>query len=157
MSNSDDHADIDFMVITQNSRLWTTRFLLTLYTEFLGLRRRPLDPHTSGKVCLNLYLTPMSYELPNSKRSLYTAYELIQTVPLYDPSDTHSILLASNPWIMISCHFPPNLRPLNNEQWNSNIELVYRLQLAYMRPRLTREYITPDSAFFHPHDPSPKI
>ena len=177
MSNSDKNADIDFMVITQNSRLWTTRFLLTLYTEFLGLRRRPRDPHTAGKACLNLYLSPHSYLLPPNRRSLYTAYELIQAVPLYDPSDTHSRLLASNPWIH---DFLPNVPiPRTVPKRNSWLQakkgspagegtvlngilnliefLVYRLQLAYMRPRLTREYISPDSAFFHPRNPAPKI
>jgi predicted nucleotidyltransferase len=199
MSNSGLGSDVDFMVIAKDGLLWTTRFLLTLYTEFLGFRRRPHDPHTSGKACLNLYLTPITYNLPPSKRSLYTAYELIQAVPLYDPEGTHSSLLAANSWIK---NYLPNaikrsdLLPRTLLKRNSRLQaekgpagtssvialekwlqkrsvlggqhgrrvlmgtiesICYHLQLLYMRPKLTREYITKDSAFFHPNDPAPKV
>lgn len=187
--NSSAASDIDLMIITKNNRLWTTRLLLTLYTSLLGLRRTPTSTKNTGKLCLNLYLTPKTYHLPPSKQSLYTAYELIQSIPLYDPHNTHSALLAANPWIT---NFLPNY-PLPAHQarerlrnasrhgvvWETNFplpqttpsfidfttlrlydyleNLLYHLQLAYMRPRLTRELITPDSAFFHPHDPSKKV
>ena len=163
--NSDGDSDIDLMIITKNHRLWTTRLLLTIYTEFLGLRRRPLSGHTSDKLCLNLYLTPSSFSIPSSKQSLYTAYELIQAVPLYDPSLTHSALLAANSWIstylpntISRSDLPPRSDLLGRSDLFGYIELfLYWLQKTYMRPRLTCEYITPDSAFFHPHDPSPKV
>lgn len=199
MSNSGPDSDIDFMVITQPSRLWTTRLILTFYTELLGLRRRPHDHHTSGKVCLNLYLTPITYKLPPSKRSLYTAYELIQAVPLYDPHNTRSSLLAANSWIkkylpnaiLGSDLLPRTLLKRNSrlqaekgpagtssvialEKWlqkrsvlggqherrvlmGTMESLCYHLQLLYMRPKLTREYITPNSAFFHPNNPAPRV
>ena len=177
--NSDKDADIDFMIITHPHRLWTTRLLLTLYTEILGLRRRPYDQHSSGKICLNLYLTPDSYLLPRSKQSLYTAYELIQAVPLYDPCDTHSPLLAANPWIKKYLpnaiqRFDPSRRTLLKRNSRLQAEkgpvatgrrvlmgtiekICYHLQLLYMRPKLTHEYVTIDSAFFHPNNPAPKI
>jgi predicted nucleotidyltransferase len=182
--NSDKDADIDFMIITHPHRLWTTRLLLTLYTEILGLRRRPYDQHSSGKICLNLYLTPDSYLLPRSKQSLYTAYELIQAVPLYDPCDTHSSLLAANPWIkkyLSNFPFPAahdlasrsdllrkrpkgvfsRLQHAFGRPGRTFMELTekicYHLQLLYMRPKLTHEYVTIDSAFFHPNNPAPKI
>lgn len=168
MSNSDVGSDIDFMIITKNHRLWTTRLLLTLYTELLGLRRRPHSTKNSGKLCLNLYLTPASYQLPSTKRSLYTAYELIQAVPLYDPSNTRTSLLSANPWIQ---DFLPNApqrtvpsprsdlvgHPTRSDLAGFIEKLVYRLQLWYMHPKLTREYVTPNSAFFHPHNPGEKV
>lgn len=182
MSNSGPDADIDFMIIAEPNRLWTTRLLLTLYTEFLGLRRRPQSHHASGKICLNLYLTPDSYLLPPFKQSLYTAYELIQAVPLYDPHDTHTSLLTANPWIH---QYLPNVilvsdlsprsdllrrRPQGVFSRHQNtirrpgrtligfIEFCcYHLQLFYMKSKLTREYITPNSAFFHPHDPGASV
>ncbi len=167
MHNSGSNADIDFMIITRPNRLWTTRLLLTVYAEILGLRRRPFSANTSGKLCLNLYLTPNSYLLIPGKRSLYTAYELIQAVPLYDPQNTRANLLAANSWI---ADFLPNypmkpdvtkLRTLQNASarnfWDLLEKIAYHLQLAYMRRKVTREYITQNAAFFHPHDPSPKV
>lgn len=175
MANSAVDDDIDFMIITHSGRLWTTRLLLTIYTSLLGLRRTPHSTHNTGKLCLNLYLTPASFSLPPHKQSLYTAYELIQATPLYDPLDTRAGLLSANPWIY---EHLPNLRgtvPKRNPRLHAeegaaaagrrvlngilNLleSLAYRLQFLYMRPRLTREYITRDSAFFHPHNPAPKI
>lgn len=180
MHNSDLNSDIDFMIIAQNHRLWTARLLLTLYTSLLGLRRTPHSTHNTGKLCLNLYLTPHSYLIPKEKHSLYTSYELIQAIPLYDPTNTHMDLLAANSWIS---KFLPNFSseaqtPLQNTNANTAEQavsgkssfwsganhlfdlfesLAYHLQLLYMHPKLTREYVTPDSAFFHPHDPAPKM
>jgi hypothetical protein len=164
MRNSISTSDIDFMIITQNNKLWTTRFLLTLYTSLIGLRRTPGSRQNTGKLCLNLYLTPKSYLLPALKQSLYTAYELIQVIPLYDPRDTHSHLLSANPWIK---NYLPNF-PLPKKQKRIHsfadsrlygfVEyFLYKLQLLYMKNKITREFITKDAAFFHPQDPSSKI
>lgn len=171
MCNSDKDSDIDLMIITANSKLWTTRIILTIYTELLGLRRRPYSIHSSGKICLNLYLTPNSYELPSTKKNLYTAYELVQAVPLYDPYDTHTQMLATNSWIkkyLPNYPFPipqrpdlvcckPDQKPTRPDSIGILENILYHLQLAYMRPKLTREYITKDSAFFHPNDPGVKV
>lgn len=160
MFNSKTDSDIDFMIITNEGRLWTTRFILTLYTTFLGLRRTPGSQKNAGKLCLNLYLTPGSYALPSHKQSLYTAYELIQAVPLYDPSGTRAALLAANPWIkafLTNVPLPAKPSTPQDHRKTGLLEyLLFNLQYFYMRPKLTREYITINSAFFHPHDPSPQ-
>jgi predicted nucleotidyltransferase len=178
MFNSKTDSDIDFMIITKEGTLWTTRFILTLYTSLLGLRRTPGSHKNAGKLCLNLYLTPESYMLPVHKQSLYTAYELIQAVPVYDPCDTRAALLAANPWIkyylsnMITgsdlskrtllkrnprLQAEEGLAAAGRRVLMGTIEsLLFNLQYLYMRPKLTREYITINSAFFHPHDPSPQ-
>jgi hypothetical protein len=129
-------------------------------------------------VCLNLYLTPNSVEIPLSKRSLYTAYELIQAVPLYDPYDTQALLLASNPWIQ---DFLPNVIIRSDPPVQAGLQgrashpyskagrvgskgiveyielFCFSLQYLYMKNKITREYITRDVAFFHPSNPGSKI
>jgi predicted nucleotidyltransferase len=178
MNNSKTDSDIDFMIITKEGRLWTTRFILTLYTSLLGLRRTPGSRKNAGKLCLNLYLTPDSYLLPTHKQSIYTAYELIQAVPVYDPRDTRTALLAANPWIkyyLSNVITGSDLSKRTLLKRNPRLQaeegpaaagrrvlmgtienLLFNLQYLYMRPKLTREYITINSAFFHPHDPSPQ-
>ena len=167
MKNSDSDADIDFMIITNRKRLWTTRMLLTFFLEYLGQRRRPLSKISPGKVCLNLYLTPDSFTIPSHKLSLYTAYELIQAIPLHDPFSIHTLLLSANHWVsdfLPNYPYPPKTKTRSKKkQINSSKildlleRILYRLQLLYMRGKLTREYITPDSAFFHPNDPGTKV
>lgn len=175
VSNSGPKSDIDLMVITHPGRLWTTRLFLTLYTTIRGWRRRaPNVAHrakwghpqsVAGKICLNLYLTPDSFTLPSSRQNLYTAYELIQATPLYDPHNTHSTLLSANSWLS---NYLPNfvLPPLPTRRYDFMTlqlydqiieQLAYLLQRQYMKNKITRELITPDSAFFHPRDPGRPI
>ncbi|MEI8232170.1 MAG: hypothetical protein WCG44_00320 [bacterium] len=171
MLNSGGESDIDFMIITKSHRLWTTRILLTIYTELLGLRRRPKDQHSSGKICLNLYLTPTSYVLPPAKQSLFTAYELVQAVPLFDPHATRPALLGANSWIdkylpnfplpaaqrsdLVGCK--SDQKPTRSDLVGIIEKICYHLQLCYMQGKLTQEYITPDSAFFHPSNPGDEV
>lgn len=158
-------GDVDFMIITYPGRLWTTRLFLTLYTSLLGLRRTPHSRRNSGKLCLNLYLTPTSLSLPQNKRSLYTAYELIQAVPLYDPQNTHAALLADNSWLKSYLPNFPFPKIVSTGSRDSGLRIYaqilegicYHLQLAYMKSKITREVVTPDSAFFHPTDPGAKV
>ncbi len=165
MQNTDGHDDIDLMIIAESKKLWTTRFLLTIYTTLLGLRRSRNTKNVMGKLCLNLYLTPDSFTLPPHLRSLYTAYELIQAVPLYDPNNTYSVLLSSNSWI--NTYLPNYQIPKLSTRiygytdlrlYEKLLEnLLYTLQYLYMKGRITREYITKDSAFFHPNNPSSRV
>lgn len=163
MQNTNGKGDIDFMVICKPGRLWTTRLLLTLYTTLRSWRRTPHTRHSSGKLCLNLYLTPNSYRLIPDHRSLYTAYELVQAMPLYDPHHTHSALLSANSWIKEYLpNFPlPTTRVDPSQSKGSTLsileKLAYTLQLRYMSRKITRELVTPDAAFFHPHDPGAKV
>lgn len=163
VNNSQEDDDIDLLIVTHRGKLWTTRLLLTLYTSYKGLRRTPKSNFHAGKLCLNLYLTPDSYSLPTSKRTLYSAYELIQAIPLFDPHGTYHDLLSNNPWIskylpnykLVSHNSLPNLTTPTN--YSIFERFAYFSQLLYMKNKITREYITPDSAFFHPRDPARTI
>lgn len=162
MKNTDGHDDIDLMIIADSGKLWTTRLLLTLYTSILGIRRTRNTKNIMGKLCLNLYLTTNSLAIPISKRSLYSAYELIQIVPLYDPHNLHAKLLTANLWV--NDYLPNYLMPHPDTtmyhvpctMYEKLVETIsYHLQYLYMKSRITREYVTKDAAFFHPRDPSP--
>ncbi len=161
MDNTDGHDDIDLLIVTKPGKLWITRLVLTLYTSLLGLRRTPKTKNIMGKLCLNLYLTPDSYLIPSARRSLYTAYELVQMTPLYDPTNTHAGLLTTNSWIKTYLPNYPlpksNTRNVSDTRYPVYERLAYTLQYLYMKPRITREYITRDAAFFHPRNPAPEL
>lgn len=163
VGNSGDDGDIDLLVLTYPKVLWSTRFLLTLTTSLFGLRRTRRSRRNRGKLCLNLYLTPDSLTVPVNRRSLYTAYELIQTTPLYDPHHTYPHLLLCNSWIkeyLPNFPLPRSLSPLHLRPISllSIFEpLFFSFQYSYMKHHITRELITPNSAYFHPNNPGSKV
>ena len=161
VSNAKGNDDIDFMIITRSGRLWLTRLLLTIYTELLGVRRRPKSNKNNNHLCLNLYLTTSSLTLPVSKRSLYTAYELIQALPLYDPLHTNEHLLEHNAWLykyLPNTHNPNTTTILPPKKSPNLLEkIAFFIELHYMQGKITKEYITKTQAFFHPHNPGESI
>lgn len=156
VSNSKKKDDIDLMIITKSCKLWQTRLFLTIILDTLNLRRKPKNLLVQDKLCLNIYLTPLSFTLSKNKRNLYTAYELTQTIPLVDKFSTLNQLLAGNSWII---NFLPNTRlprPTRHQSLRKKPgileKLAFKLQRFYMSNKITNETITLHSAFFHPHN-----
>lgn len=69
MYNTKQESDIDLLIITQNKRIWTTRFLITLFLQAIGQRRH--GRKTAGRFCLNHYITNKSLKI--NFPSLYNA------------------------------------------------------------------------------------
>jgi hypothetical protein len=159
MNNADESDDLDFLIITQTNTLWTTRLFTNLFADVFRLRRRPgqTEPHVSDKICLNLWLDETALSLPKTKRNLYTAHEIAQVKPLVSKNHTHEKFLSANSWIN---RYLPNVKLPNHKIHlhssflipHSSIteHLTYKLQLAYMKRKMTRESVSPHSAFFHP-------
>jgi predicted nucleotidyltransferase len=72
MSNADAGQDVDFMIVTEPTRLWTCRALCLLIARLARL--------AGVKLCPNYLVTTNALELP--ERSLYVAHELAQMIPL---------------------------------------------------------------------------
>ena len=159
MSNSAVTDDIDLMIVTSPHTLWLTRPLVVLLLEISGLRRRPTRRYSldarrfNDKICLNLWLDPTSLAVPPPKRNLYTAHEVAQVKPLWDRHHTYAHFLSANRWIN---KYLPNIpipkikiSQLDARRYTLTAifnHLAFRLQLWYMRPRLTRETVTLHSA-----------
>lgn len=163
MRNAEQSDDIDLLILTRGHHLWTTRFLITLYLEYLGIRRRPNDYSAyQDQICANMYLDETTLSLPQSKRNLYTAHEVAQAQPLINKASVYERFLTENSWIKL---FLPNfnlptqsLLPPPTDYSISKLEsLAYKLQHWYMRRKITRETITPHAAFFHPRNTTQKI
>lgn len=157
VKNADADDDIDLMIVTQASRLWQTRLLVTSFLELMGRRRKPGQEAIRDAFCANLYLDVRSLTVPRSRQNLYTAHEVAQAVFLYDKHNVATLFLQQNRWIR---RYLPNIFiseqkirqtiPTNNDGWFERAS--YGLQRWYMARRMTREWVTASQAYFHPKD-----
>ena len=179
MGNSKKEDDIDLLVVTENGRIWATRFLVTILVEAFAKRRRPKDRNVADKICLNMFLDEEHLEVPKNERDLFTAHEVVQLKPLWDRDTTYQKFLAANQWVK---KFLPNaIIQIKNKKLKIKItyqnlkifdkfcilachfafcilnfafveELLKRFQLYYMKKRRTTEVISDGVIRFHPRD-----
>jgi len=69
MNNTRENSDIDLLIITKTGRIWTCRWLITIFSHLIGKRRHGIL--TKDRFCLNHYLTEKSLKIPY--KSLYNA------------------------------------------------------------------------------------
>ncbi|NCP47058.1 hypothetical protein AUJ42_02100 [Candidatus Collierbacteria bacterium CG1_02_44_10] len=98
--NSHPDDDIDLLFITSPHCLWLLRPLVILLISVFFRRRHPGEDHSkaSDAFCPNLWLDSLSVSIPKNKRNLYTAHEVLQTIPLLDRGDTYQTFLYANRW-----------------------------------------------------------
>lgn len=164
MNNSQTGSDIDLFIITKRNTLWTTRLIALLLTKLLSVpTRRAHKTFSDNSLCLNLWLNENHLMIPEDKRNIYTAHEVLQILPLVNKNKTFEKFLAKNIWAR---DFWPRgksgftIYDLGIKKRNNlTLSLIrlfepiaYRFQLWHMRSRLTRERIEPGRAFFHPID-----
>lgn len=170
MKNGDKSDDIDFLIICKSGWIWTTRCIVTLIFQILGVRRKPLDTHVANKICLNMYLDSKHLQIPKSSQDIFSAHELLQLKVLWARHDMYEKLILQNRWVE---HFLPNkfndiiqtFSTVSQEYKNKNtngevnrneihfIEKIFKqLQLAYMAKRRTSEKISEGMIQFHPND-----
>ncbi len=170
MNNAKPHDDIDLMIITQTRTLWLTRLIVTPILRLMFKSRLPQHPPTTGhnSLCLNLWLDTSALVVPFSKRSLYTAHEVLQVKPLLDRQSTYQRFLKANPWVRLylsnawkaTVHpvstITPDINPILPFLAILNF-LAYQLQYLYMRPKITSETIGLHFAYFHPRSLASKL
>ena len=168
--NVDESDDIDFFLIVEPGALWVSRFCVVLVTEFFGVRRRPGAVNVKDTICLNFFLTKDHLSLEAADRDLFSAYEVLQCVPLYDRGGVYKEFLEANSWVK---DFLPNAWKRKNDEWRmTNVEWgkeklaigmslvllklfeypVKIFQMWYMRKRRTTEIVTDTILRFHPRD-----
>lgn len=168
MDNAGDDDDVDLFFVTRQGAMWTTRMLVTVAAELMGVRRHPQDRSVSGKVCLNMFMAEDDLEIPVSEQDLFAAHEVLQMKPVWVRGDAYVKFLDANRW---SAYFLPNAW---KKIWKdactkartpqpSSYNMVYilarliepfikSLQLAYMKNKRTHEVIRSGMIRFHPHD-----
>ncbi len=131
--------------------------------EVLKVRRRPGDRNVALKICLNMIMERHYMRLDKSQQNLCTAHEIVHVVPLYSRNGCDQQFLYTNRWVLQ--YLPhafsvfdsrPKKEPKTKRYLSIDILLqglnmvCYRLQKIYMKPKITREKISRNYAFFHP-------
>ncbi|MBN1936746.1 MAG: hypothetical protein JW934_18945 [Anaerolineae bacterium] len=93
VDNADAGADVDYLIVTEPGRLWLVRSLV-IGVVYLGQLERL-------EICPNYLIAGNA--LDYFDRSLFTAHELAQMVPLYG-LDVYKVLIQVNAWAR--CFFP---------------------------------------------------
>lgn len=168
MDNAGEDDDVDLFFVTRRGSLWTTRMLVTVMAELMGVRRHPHDHSVSGKVCLNMFMAEEDLEIPASEQDLFAAHEVLQMKPVWVRGDAYVKFLDANRW---SAYFLPNawkkvwtdahanVRSMQTTSY-SMVYILARLiepfiksiQLAYMKNKRTHEVIRSSMIRFHPRD-----
>ncbi len=106
LSNARETSDIDFFIITQKNRIWSTRFLVTIMLHFTKMRRH--HEKIQDRVCLSFYISEeaLSLEKILLENDIYFFYWLANLYPLYDRENIFEKLWNENMWL---CEYFPNI------------------------------------------------
>ncbi len=148
MMNAKKEDDIDLFIISEENRLFTSRFLAIILGEILRLRRKPwyriivssrLNPIRSGsfpnakfykkiastffkdKVCLNLFFEATDLEIPDFKKTEYVAHEVLQMKPIINKDYFYEKFLIANQWVKE--FYPNSLKNLKLKIKNSKLKI----------------------------------
>lgn len=172
MKNADEEDDIDMFFVVAPNTIWITRLLILGILQILGKRRKFGDIFVKNLICVNMIVDLNHLALPLNERDLYSAHEVLQMIPLFDRGNTYQRFLSCNSWVKNYLY----------HAWNWKIDKVNRdkkinakccnvfmlrlfwvifrfldvpaekIQLFYMKRKITTEKIAKGILRFHPHD-----
>lgn len=172
MQNATVDDDVDFLIITKPHSLWLVRPLVVTYAWYKK-KRRSWKREEKNSWCFNFWLEETQLGLPKNKRTLYTAYELLQAEWVVAEPDVFRQYYSTNLWarailpeLYERARQPNHQIEKTSQQLQSHRSSVlfwyypvlcfnwclYWLQVLYMLPHRTSERVGLSFAFFHPRD-----
>lgn len=119
MGEADENSDIDLFIITKNGNLWTARFIVTVLSSLLGIRRRNTHwlekwspdyiKRTKNKLCLSFFITEAVMNLESVRlqpNDPYLDRWIYTLVPLVNKNATYEHFMEAN-WV------EPTYSPIN--------------------------------------------
>jgi hypothetical protein len=94
-ANCDENSDLDVLIAYEKGHIWTGRFMMTMFTQIMGVRRQ--DGKTKNRICLNYHVTIDSLDLPT--RDLFASHEYTFIVPVFDKDNYFARFCKKNMWI----------------------------------------------------------
>ena len=163
VDNAHEEDDIDLFIIAQAGTVWITRFLSVLLAEILRVRRCPSGTDIKDKICLNMFVDEKHMGVAENERDLFSAHEVVQMRPIYDRGGVYNRFIYMNRWVRE--YLPNAIGQLKTATQNLKPRLPFagniialvegflkKIQLFYMRPKITQEVVADGYLRFHPVD-----
>lgn len=93
----DEDSDLDVFIIVKTGRIWTARFILSLLTAIMGVKRFRGAFNVRDKICFNHFITDKSLVMPF--RNICTACTYSRLDFIYGDKNTLKKFYADNAWI----------------------------------------------------------
>ena len=176
MMNAAEEDDIDLFIITEKKRLFTARFLATIISFIMGLKRSIGQNEAPNKVCLNLFFDESNLKVPKFKQTEFVGHEVLQMKPIIIKGNIYERFLEANRWVY---KLFPNARGVVSSKYqvssikqkkqlntyylilntftNKIERLLKNFQLKIIRNHQTTELISNTQLWFHPDDFEKKI
>lgn len=146
--------DIDFMIVTKQNWLWTTRFVLVVMSKVLGkythkrMRREDATAADANTWCLNMWLDETALVMPPKHQNLYTAHEVIQAFPLVNKERIAERFLWANKWVRKVMRIIPQRERMVHENKKTTHFLESLLRLTQVKRG--QKGVSENTALFHP-------
>lgn len=155
--------DIDFFVVVENKTLWISRMLITIFLELLGVRRRRASHKVKNTICLNMIVERSGVVFSKQRQDIYTAYEIVRLVPLFERGNFYKEFLQKNRWVkdfLFNAFTIENRFEILSKKTSvpSGKFLSYFngfakvLQIWYMKPYRKKEIVSDTFLAFYPFD-----
>lgn len=165
LKNAEEKDDIDFLVVTEKKKMWSTRFFLIALLKIIRAHRSRRSKNIKDKICLNMVIADTFKTFSEKKQNLFIAHEIIQMLPLFDPDKYLEKLINNNSWIK---KYFGNVRIGKNKR-SERKEKLLSIPLAFFDPlakkiqkrmidkNLTTETVEDNFLAFHPVDHQKEI
>ena len=158
-----ENEDIDLMMIVKKDSLWITRLtvMIWIWVNRIPHRKYRLK-QKKDDFCFNLWLEEESLKLPNSRKNLKNAMDLILMKPVVSKDNIYERFVRKNEWVKkyvangynkIINNFRKNNinKKPSSSQFGKIINLLmFWLQYVYMKNKFNGETVDQKRAFFHP-------
>lgn len=98
--NMKEESDIDLFIITENRRIWITRFVVVALIKILGMR--PTSDNVRDKICLSFFVTTEALNLQSFMMvdDIYFYFWLANLLPVYCSDNYYRKLIQANNWLL---------------------------------------------------------